>query len=121
MREIKFRAWDKKQECMDYDFYVHSNGGIFDKARTSYDTPNIEIEEENNFEIMQYTGLKDKNGKDIYEGDIIENDTCIYQIEFKDGLFRDTDGFLLCDIYDYSEIIGNIYENQELLKGDIYE
>ena len=66
-------------------------------------------------EIMQYTGLKDKNGKEIYEGDILEvyGGECInYLVESLYSIFYDRINTEL----EY-EIIGNIHENPELLKG----
>jgi len=74
--------------------------------------------------IMQYTGLKDKNGNPIYEGDILKGiNGVIGQVIFNDGAFLfSVDMMPLVDFTNYSntekwaEIIGNIYENPELLK-----
>jgi uncharacterized phage protein (TIGR01671 family) len=127
MREIKFRAWDKERNRM-LEF------GLFDLDCGQWDT---EIGSINDFPIMQYTGLKDKKGKEIYEGDIIKIDyeDC-WDTEEKgkveevgrlsvDGCFpfnytSKSDDPGDTDIHPYhretAEVIGNIYENPELLK-----
>ncbi len=121
MREIKFRAWNEKRKVMAYDliFQFFSDGRIFFQPNHNDIVNNI----------MQYAGLKDKNGKEIYEGDIakvtytysginkyteigvMEFDENIAQFHFvmKKSLFEDDYSGLIV------EIIGNIYENPELL------
>ena len=79
------------------------------------------------FVLMQYTGLKDKKGKEIYEGDILKLESWVgtQQVAFIEGAFclADKDGNYVGDIHYIhhagimqSEIIGNIYENPELIK-----
>lgn len=128
-REIKFRGWDSVNEVMlpveSINFregYVSLNEG--DNSLT--DT--LEM-----IELMQYTGLKDKNRKEIYEGDILSikvysGDKVIVEgktvVEFKDGCFGVIWGhdkaFLSLNSFFKAkfEVIGNIYENPELLRGE---
>ena len=123
-REIKFRAWDRDMREMVFV------SGIQLDPHSPLEKPNI-IDERNDIrdldeiELMQFTGLKDKNGKEIYEGDIvsIENDKnpvitkCIWetgQYHLEDS----ADGHWTRQLYHQPEkllIIGNIYENPELM------
>ncbi|KIV60342.1 hypothetical protein TS65_00585 [Aneurinibacillus migulanus] len=71
-------------------------------------------------ELMQYTGLKDRNGRDIYEGDINGSDEPMY-VAYQDGCFglkfkNNPSYFDSCINWDQLEIIGNIYQNPELLE-----
>jgi uncharacterized phage protein (TIGR01671 family) len=128
---FKFRAWDEKNKKMEYDISLTNDGRAVKKGYQWFLSGNTVL----NSPVMQCTGLKDKNGKLIYEGDILReyNDTIslnksynnIYYVEWEAG----TCCFLIFyinedmkkDIFDLSlanrfEIIGNIYENPELLE-----
>lgn len=118
-RDIKFRAWIKNNKRMEMcievnPFYI----GDCDRFHWKHEE----------VELMQYTGLKDKNGNEIYEGDILEfvatktkwivsyshgafvisyqnsNINILYDCSIKDGMLK------------HMEIIGNIYKNPELLE-----
>jgi len=101
MREIKFRAWNNAEKKM---------------------YPEVEdIRERYEIYLMQYTGLKDKNGQEIYEGDILKFNTkggneMIYEVKWRGKGFKPTR--MSEDNQEEIEIIGNIYENPELLSGN---
>jgi uncharacterized phage protein (TIGR01671 family) len=151
-REIKFRAWTKKG-VMQYNVVpfqwdyvidrmwhkcIESNGaGILGSGGTEakFEVGGYAIEENC---LMQFTGLKDKNGKEIYEGDFLNTKTTfennmadrrfqshtIVQAGFEQGIFVDINTFVSLFEKIYSivhhrveyEVIGNIYENPELIK-----
>lgn len=152
-REIKFRAYDKEDERMTYfddeDYLYHCPfilrlEQVFKKDSNYDDYEDFEYKDvTDKIELMQYTGLHDKNGKEIYEGDIIEFsydeftgnfDTKVAKgtIEFTSGAFliktfeiegrkvKDTDNeewFLLYTVNtDTLKVIGNVYENLESLE-----
>ena len=113
--EKKFRAWDKKNKEMISPVGI----GTFGEPLNEYN------EMMDNCELMQYTGLKDKNGKEICEGHIVKVKWGgVGYVVFQDGSFisRWEDGkveYRVCksDIESRElEVIGNIYENPELLE-----
>lgn len=120
MRKIKFRAWDKKEKKMFVDCMMWGDHGEWRVLDTTIGQT----------EIMQYTGLHDKNGKEIYEGDILKCKVGLYKIIFKNGAwqgepletFKSCYGSLVTSrIYTdvkkkVFEIIGNIYKNPKLIK-----
>jgi hypothetical protein len=81
----------------------------------------VDIDEKiacNQSDVMQFTGLKDKNGKEIYEGDVIRGEGGNLPVEWRNGFYMvrpDKTAFDLVDGYEI-DIIGNIYENPGLLK-----
>ena len=115
-REIKFRAWDKKNKRLYevWELTLEEDGSVDIlrmwgmKGRQMF-----KLGEE--IELMQYTGLKDKNGKEIYEGDIVKtNNKRIFSIEIPDIFYKLADGSWMTET-DFG-VIGNIYENPELLE-----
>lgn len=124
MRELKFRVWDKLEErfilCHSgyQGHYVLSLKGEFHNLQNGSGGKE--------YIVQQYTGLKDKNGKEIYEGDIFKGGDYKWDaVEFEDGQFQVnlmgarvfTLQELCCDIdYELPEVIGNLYEHPELLE-----
>lgn len=132
MREIKFRCWDKELEkYLDQEIFITSKGIIFDEIG-GYTKDSIIIE--------QYTGLKDKNGKEIYEGDILTSTIYPYKNDYGNMLYVGIVEYEPPSFYrtyhlvdktrrgisngigeplEYTEsleVIGNIHENPELLE-----
>jgi hypothetical protein len=119
MREIKFRAWNPEHDEMIFS----SRETAFEKREFypfcfSVGFSHYPLD---GWEIMQFTGIKDCNGKEVYEGDIVKYNELPCCIEWDDGAFEliRNDNFImhLWNIVPIRlEIIGNIYESPELLK-----
>ena len=135
-REIKFRAWDKKEKKMYYvdELIWFNDGRDLTRVVCGCEVRNYRyLQMPDDVELMQFTGLHDKNGKEIYEGDILkegqytlepmivfwDRGLCSFELKTKDentfehllDLLGENDlGYILW------EVIGNIYENKNLLK-----
>ena len=116
MREIKFRCWYEESEHIEYDIQNSISGCLSDHTN-----------------LMQYTGLKDKNGVEIYEGDILdwgefdaecEGERAVIEWNDKNAgwmmqcyTIYGGEGYSMLEyLYPDPEVIGNIYENPELLE-----
>jgi len=130
MRELKFRAWDNQEKCYAYTGFhiigeIMISGGI-DIWISEHEHSKGYLERYNDFVIEQYTGLKDKNGKEIYEGDICKFDKpgwvdCFAIIWLINGWHKRwlrLDCSYLMNETDPQHIIviGNIHQNPELIK-----
>lgn len=131
MREIKFRVF------IDYKIFYQDKYDEYGDNLTSIDIckktititgfhnyENVYRFEDEKVKLMQYTGVKDKNGKEIYEGDIVilndaeEENKCI--VKYKYGSYILVDGDLREDLSNvedrFLEVVGNVYENKNLLE-----
>ena len=145
MKEIKFRIFDKQEEefLNEEDYAINFVGTIF---KACLDEEVFEVLDADMYIVTQYTGLKDKNGVEIYEGDIVNFQhiddygymTNVFQNGFYRGVVKWGEHYPAFDIFDIKdnstfgfdcnifsmesdiviEVIGNIYENKELLNTD---
>lgn len=134
MREIKFLAWDTHEEVIsrvDYIDFAQGVIGLSNENVRDYEQPIHRVK------LLQYTGLEDKNGKEIYEGYLLNMHYRNESVEkgkvvsVKMGMTYDSDGWehertygwvagnnSLADVAPYAEVLGNIHEHPELLEEE---
>ena len=132
MRQIKFRVWDKAEKKWLFGYEYPNLGGfsLFGEVTLMGELSTISLDKmaKDEYAVMQHTGLKDKNGKEIYEGDILKliyygGGTDHLEVRYNENNARfllfnkdDPDGWG----WDYRgdvEVIGNIHENSDLLNS----
>lgn len=143
-RAIKFRAWDKEKSrwVREYDYQLEKQGDPAYEKEYGEDSGWLDGEVASDLDLVndrltidryvweQFTGLKDKNGREIYEGDILQNadgetatvvwceETAEWGIEWSDCEVRDSLSWRMTCVKEsdsLNEVIGNIHENPELL------
>lgn len=126
MREIKFRAWDKENKAfMPSEGYAICDGDVMG-LRYGNEMEDVLTDQ---IELMQYTGLKDNNGREVYEGDVLDiglqnqdGKPVVAPVSYEKyiaGYVLDNGGNGIWQRLDEDcEVIGNIYENPELLEAE---
>ncbi|WP_173234101.1 MULTISPECIES: YopX family protein [unclassified Streptococcus] len=123
----KFRAWDSAKKKFVEHFFITDNGLICNMEKPTSDCKLLIPIEKSELILMQSTGLKDKNGKEVFVGDIIKcTRGCLHEVyiekEYGGTYFGGMPAVYLKDLgegyawTEHEEIIGNIYENRELLE-----
>ena len=127
MREIKFRAWDTEKKVMIPVIHIFINWMwvVWENMRDGLEW-NDDIRSTKRYELMQYIWIEDKNGKEIYEGDLVKciaeekysKESWVYPIVY----YASEQQFIpkwACHLWwgwwDSIEVVGNIYENSELV------
>ncbi|MBZ5698973.1 MAG: YopX family protein [Acidobacteriia bacterium] len=118
-REIKFRIWEKpgvllssSEGTTDFKGKMH--------LQDDWSFWGYALKRPEEYELMQLAHAKDKNHKDIYEGDVVQKGKMRYLIELRDGcfgIFTRHYGWECLSKWSNIEVIGNIYENPELFKA----
>jgi len=130
MNDVKYRAWDYKEKRMvkvlaiDWEHQtINYEADINHEGMKGFERCYHQPLE--NFELLQFTGVRDKNGQEIYEGDILKNSFgSLYEVKWVPSMMS-----FMCSplkvVYDVrridnldTEVVGNIFENTELLGGD---
>ena len=126
MKDFKFRVWDIERECYldETELAGITPDGKYILYIEEEEISKLEIE--GNYTLEQYTGLTDKNGKEIYEGDVVNIQGIKYYVDFEHGGFwfnndnlkwKANRPFTHFQEINDTEVVGNVHENTDLL-GD---
>lgn len=128
MRNVKFRAWVPDIESMirvDYVGWIETRADVITDIGGWDDIgyTDVDLEGGENCVLMQYTGLKDKNGREIFEGDILQSHMGLHVVAYETGCYlarQDNesgfDSVIAAQHFHQVEVVGNRYENPELLE-----
>ena len=121
----KFRAWDSVEKKFVEHFFITDNGLICNMEKPTSDCKLLIPIEKSELILMQSTGLKDKNDKEIFEGDIVKMSKDVYSepiyyevVRHYGGAYRLESKQHGCELWlrhTDCEVVGNVYENKELL------
>lgn len=124
MREIKFRAWDEKRKHYlgNWEYVINPDNGEVNEL-VSYNPECEKFRLNQEAVLEQFTGLQDKNGKEIYEGDVVALTDSSYMdenIQYERVYYNEKSEWVagkvyLSKVYFNVEVVGNIHENMELL------
>jgi hypothetical protein len=132
-RTLKFRSYDtvKKEWLFGYEMPNLGGFSLIGEVTLMGELNSVKLEDWSHIDVMQFTGLLDKTGKEIFEGDILTGFSDFpksYEIHFENGAFRVRYKLLCGNYYDwgylhrmlempeiYAELIGNLHDNPDLL------
>ena len=125
MKDFKFRVWDIERECYldETELAGITPDGKYILYIEEEEISKLEIE--GNYTLEQYTGLTDKNGKEIYEGDVVNIQGIKYYVDFEHGGFwfnndnlkwKANRPFTHFQEINDTEVVGNVHENPDLLE-----
>ncbi len=112
--EIKFRAWSAESTDKN-DNPIFEMIDADSLAISDYSLLKDQLKDKENFKIMQFTGQLDKNGVEIYLGDIIQTKKRVGVVKFSHGGYN-IDGWAISFLSEHHEVIGNVYQNGDLIK-----
>ena len=114
---IKFRVWDKLNEIMSYSFQYGSLGSEGAETLRAFFAEYEVRADDTQSSVMQYTGMNDIEGKEIYEGDIVKSPKhgfdLVEEVKLERFLYDKTEWSYTCNNV---RVVGNIHENPELLR-----
>lgn len=121
----RYRAWDSVEKKFVEHFFITDNGLICNMEKPTSDSKLLIPIEKSELILMQSTGLKDKNGKEIFEGDIVKMAKDVYSeptyyevVRHRGGAYRLESKQHGCELWlrhTDCEVVGNVFENKELL------